>query len=101
MVNTDGSGLSADNTLWHWSLSSSSSDSNSVDNITILGLVAESSGFVGPGGVVDSSNDGKLSVFPSSDSHDESHEIRLLLSPEFFEILVGSHWLVVNNRLLK
>ena len=33
----------------------------------------------------------KLSVLPASDSHDESDDIGLLLSPELLKILVGTH----------
>lgn len=78
----------------YWSLSTSSSDSNSVDNIAVFGFVAEFSSLVGSSGVVNSSDDWELSVFPGSDSHKESHNITLLLSPEFFQILVDTHvWL--------
>ena len=47
LVDTHGSGLSSDNTLGSWSLSSTSSDSDSVDNESLLSSVAELSGFVG------------------------------------------------------
>lgn len=64
LVDTLVNGLSVDDTLANWSLSSSSSDSNSVDDIALLSLVAELSGLVGSRGSGDLVDDGKLSVFP-------------------------------------
>ena len=89
LVDTDGSGLTANDTSVYWSLSTSSSDSNSVDNIAVFGFVAEFSSLVGSSGMVNSSDDWKLSVLPGSDSHEESHDITLFLSPELFEIQIG------------
>ena len=85
-------GLTADNSLVDWSLSSSSSDSNSVDNVSLLGLESEGSGLLSSGWSVDLVADGELSVLPGSDSEDESHNIRLLLSPELLEVFVGTHF---------
>lgn len=56
--------LSVDNTLGDWSLSASTSDSDSVDDIALLALVSELSGLVGTGRSVDFVDDGELSVFP-------------------------------------
>jgi hypothetical protein len=42
-------GLAVDTTFGYWVLSSSSSDSGSVDHITLFGLVTKSSGFVRSG----------------------------------------------------
>lgn len=47
LVDTDGSRLAGDNTLGHGSLSSTSSDADSVDDVSLLGLVAEFAGLVG------------------------------------------------------
>lgn len=96
LVDTDWGGLSADNTPVHWSLSASSSDPNSVDNEAILGLIAEFSGLVGSGGVINTGDDGELSVLPGPNSHKESHDVTLLLAPKFFQILVDTHlWLKI------
>lgn len=46
LVDSDRSGLTSDDTLGDGSLSSTSSDADSVDNITLLGLVAEFAGLV-------------------------------------------------------
>ena len=91
LVDTNGSGLAGDNTLGHGSLSSSSSNSDSVDNVALLGLEAELAGLFGTRGVVDSGDDWELSVFPGPDSEDEVHQVTLFLAPKFFKVLVGSH----------
>ena len=102
LVDTDGRGLSADDTLGDGSLSATSSDSDSVDDVAVFGLETESSGLVGSRRLVGSVDDGQLSVLPGSDSEDEVHGIGLFLSPEFFEIFVGSHvwWLLFIKLIL-
>lgn len=95
LVDTLVDGLSVDDTLGDGLLSATSSDSDSVNHVTLLGLVAELSGLIdsaGSGGFVDN---GQLSVFPWSHSEDESKDIGLLLSPQLFKILVGSHLIYI------
>jgi hypothetical protein len=84
-------GLSEDGSLSDGTLSSSTSDADSVDNVTLSSLVSELSGLIGSGRSLALVDDGKLSVFPGSDSEDETEEIGLLSLPHFFEVLVGSH----------
>ena len=91
LVDTLVNGLSVDNTLGNGSLSTTSFDSDSVDDIALLGLVAELSSLIGSAGSVNLVDDWELSVFPGSHSEDESHNVGLLLSPQLFKILVGSH----------
>ena len=64
LVDTLVNGLSVDNTLGDGSLAATSSDSDSVDHVTLLGLVAELSGLIGAAGSVALVNDGELSVLP-------------------------------------
>ena len=64
LVDTLVDGLSVDDTLADGSLSASTSDSNSVDNVALLALVSELSGLVKSAGSVDLLNDGELSVLP-------------------------------------
>ena len=86
--------LSVDDTLMDGLLSSSSSDSDSVKNISLLGLEAESSGLIESGRLLDLVDNWKLSILPASDSHDESDNIRLLLSPKLLKIFVGTHFCI-------
>ena len=74
--------LTENGTLVNCSLSSSSSDSDSVDNVSLLLLESHGSGLVKSRWSLDLVHDWKLSVLPASDSEDESDNIRLLLSPE-------------------
>lgn len=95
LVDTLVDGLSVNDTLGNGLLSATSSDSNSVDDISLLGLVAELSCLVESAGSSDLVDDGQLSVFPSSHSQNESQDVGLLLSPQLFKILVGSHLIYI------
>ena len=89
--NTDGLEFSADDSFGSRSLSVTSSDLDSVDNITLLGFVSESSGLLNSGRSRDSVDSSKLSVLPGSHSLDELHDSGLFLLPKFLDIFVGSH----------
>ena len=91
LTDTHVSGLSVDASLSHWALTSTSADTGSVDDVTLLGFVSETAGLVRSTRARALVGDGKLSELPGSDSENESHNVSLLLSPKFFEILVGSH----------
>ena len=91
LVDTFISWLTVDLSLVDWSLSASSSDSDSVDDIALLSFESELSCLVWSGRPVAFVDDWELSVFPGSDSEKESHDIRLFLTPKFFKILVCSH----------
>ena len=64
LVDTLVNGLSVDDTLGDGSLAATSSDSDSVNHVALLGLVAELSGLIGAAGSVALVNDGELSVLP-------------------------------------
>ena len=73
LVDTDRSGLSGDDTLGDGSLATASSDTGAVNDVPLFGLEAEFAGLVGTRRVVDASDDGELSVLPSSHSENEVH----------------------------
>ena len=83
--------LSIDTSLGDISLTSSSSDTSSEDNVSLLGLVAELACSLRSGWTRTSVDSWKLSELPSSDSEDETNKLRLLLSPKLFKVFVGSH----------
>lgn len=89
--NSDRLKLTANDSLWSWSLSVTSSDLDSVDDVTLLGLVSDSSGLLNSRGSGDSVDGSKLSVLPGSHSLDELHDSGLFLLPKFLKILVSSH----------
>lgn len=84
--------LTVSSTLWNRSLSTTSSDSNTEDNKTLLGLVTQSSSLVWSRWSRSSVDDVLLSVLPTSDSQQESGDIRLLLSLQFFQVFVSTHF---------
>ena len=64
LVDTLVNGLAVNDTLGDGSLAASSSDSDSVDHVALLGLVTELSSLVNATGSVDQVDDGELSVLP-------------------------------------
>lgn len=98
MSNTLVGWLTVSSTLWHRSLSATSSDSNSEDDETLLGLVTQSSGLVWSRWSRSSVDDVLLSVLPTSDSQQESGDIRLLLSLQLFQVFVGTHCICVTDK---
>ena len=92
LVNTNAGGLSVNNTLRNRSLSATSSNSDSPNNVAFLVLVAQLSGLVRSGRSSNLVDDRELSVFPGSETEDERHQVRLFLSPKLFEIFVSAHF---------
>jgi len=84
-------GLTEDHTTVILTLASSTSDSGSHNNISLLGLVTETVGLIGTGGSVAGVDVGALTVLPSADTHQESEGIRLLVTPKLFHVFVGTH----------
>jgi hypothetical protein len=83
-------GLTVHDTLRNWSLSGASSDTDTVDDVTLLSLVAQSTSFVGAGWARSSVDRGKLAVLPASNAKQEAKHVGLLLLPKFFQVLVGT-----------
>ena len=73
-----------------WALSSSSSNSDSVDDKSLLGLVSESSGLVRTSRVSSTVDSRQLSIVPCSNSEEKSHNIRLLLLVQLLNVFVGT-----------
>jgi hypothetical protein len=91
LVDTLVDGLTIGGTLGNRSLATTTTDTDTVDDISLLGLVTQTTGLVGARGTRSTVNDIQLSEFPTSDTEKETGNIRLLLSGELFEILVGTH----------
>ena len=91
LADTHVSWLSVNASLGDVSLTASSSDAGSEDHVSLLGLVTELAGSLWSGWTRASVDSWKLSELPGSHSEDESNEIGLLLSPQLFKVLVGSH----------
>jgi hypothetical protein len=76
-------------------LTSTTTDSGTHDNVSLLGLVTKTMGLIGTRRAVARKDVGALAVFPSADTHQESEGITLLVTPKLFHILVGSHGEIV------
>ena len=64
---------------------------NTVNQVTLLGLVAEPPCLVRARWAGRTVDDGELTVFPASDSGDELQDVRLLFGVKLLEIFVGTH----------
>jgi hypothetical protein len=84
--NTSMDWLTIDDAHLDGSLSSTTSDSYSEDNLSLLWLESEGSGLVQSWWSLNLVDDWRLSVLLASDSKDESDNIKLLLSQDFFEL---------------
>jgi hypothetical protein len=83
--------LTVDDTLGDWLLSATSSDSDSVDDVTLLSLVTESSSLIRSGWSGASVKHWQLSQLPCPESEHELHQSALLLSPQLLNVSVGTH----------
>ena len=85
--------LSIDASLLHISFTAASANTNSIDDVSLLSLVSELAGLVWTRWTLALLDDIELSIFPGPDSEHKADKIGLLLSPDFFEVLVRSHLL--------
>jgi hypothetical protein len=76
-------------------LTSTTADSGTYNDVSLLGLVTKTVGLIGTARTVACKDVGALAVFPSADTHQESESITLLVTPKLFHILVGSHGEIV------
>ena len=91
LVDTLMLGLTEHHTTVVLALASSATDSGTDNNEALLGLVSETVSLLWTRGTVASQDIGTLTVFPSTDTHQESEGIRLLVAPKLFHILVSTH----------
>ncbi len=90
MVDTLPDGFTVGSTLWCWLLAVTTTNSNSVDEVTLLGLVSETTSLVWSGRSGSSVDDGELTVFPASDSGKELAQVGLLVAEDLSHVLVGT-----------
>lgn len=91
LVNSLVGWLSVGGTLWNWALAATTTNTDTVDNVSLLGLVTETAGLVWAGWTRSTVNDVQLSELPASDTEKESKHIRLLLLLNFLEIFKSTH----------
>ena len=91
LVNTLVGWLSVGSTLWNWALATTTTDTDTVDNVSLLGLVTETASLVRTGWTGSTVDDVQLSELPASYTEKESKHIRLLLLLDFLEIFKSTH----------
>jgi len=88
---THGDWLTVADTLGDRSLTAATLDTNTVNDVTLLGLVAETTGLVWPGWSRRPVDGRELTVLPGSHTEEEPEDVRLLTLVKLFEVLVGTH----------
>lgn len=97
LVNTVSSGLTHNLTLTDLLLATTTADTDAVNDNTLLSLVAQAASLIGAAGTRGTVDDVELAVFPSTNTHDEAHNVSLFLLVQFFNVLVSSHFLFQSN----
>lgn len=84
-------GLAPDDATVSGPSAATTADADAVDDVTLLGLVAELAGLVGASGVSGAVDAGKLTKLPAADTLDKAHDIGLFALPELRNEAVGTH----------
>lgn len=85
-------GLAPDDATVSGPLAATTADADAVDDVALLGLVAETTGLVGASGVSGAVDARKLTKLPAADTLDKAHDIGLLALPELRDETVGTHY---------
>ena len=88
-------GLTVNHTTVVRTLASSTADTATNDDISLLSLVTKTMGLIGTGGAVDTGDLCALTVFPSTDTKEETKGVTLLVTPQLFHIFVATHPVLV------
>lgn len=91
VVDTLADGLAVGGALGDRPLAVSAADTNAVDHVALLGLVAEAAGLVRARRARSAVDHRELAVLPAANARDELQNVRLLLRVELGEVLVGTH----------
>ena len=88
---THGHRLTVADTLGDRSFTAATLDTDTVDDVTLLCLVAKTSGLVWPGWSRRPVDGRELTVLPGPHTEEEPENVRLLTLVKLFEVLVGTH----------
>jgi len=92
-------GLTEDHTTVVRPLTSSTADTATDDDISLLGFVTKTVGLVGTRRAVDFGDFRALTVLPSTDTEEETKGVTLLVTPQLFHIFVATHLDIKINPL--
>lgn len=84
-------GLTPNHTSVVLTLASTTTDSTSDNNVSLLGLVPQTVSLFGTSRLVDAGNAVALTVFPSADAKQKAEGVTLLVTPQLFHVLVSRH----------
>lgn len=88
VVDTHVCGFTHRCSLWCWLLATTTTHANTVNDISLLRLVPQTTCLVWSRRTRSTVNDRKLSVFPASHTEQETENVRLLLLVELLEVFV-------------
>lgn len=86
------SNLSVGGTLGGGPLASSTANTDTVDHVTLLGLVPETASLVGTRRTRSTVDDIEGAEFPASDTEEEAEDVALLLLLDFLDVLESTHF---------
>lgn len=92
--------LSVSSTLGSGLLASSTANTDTVDHVTLLGLVPKTTSFVGARRARSTVNDIERTEFPAADTEKEAENVALLLLLDFFDVLKSSHFCCCCRRVV-
>jgi len=95
VVNTLTDRLAVGSTLGNGLFAVTPPDTDAVDEVTLLGFVAETTGLVWAGRTGSTMDNVQLAVLPAPNAEEKSEDIRLLLLVELSNILVRAHLLSI------
>ena len=76
-------GFAISSPLWDRAFSASSADSDAVDHVALFCFVAKTTGFVGTGWACCTVDNIKLTIFPASNTEEETKDVRLFVLVQF------------------
>jgi len=91
VVDTLVGGLTERSTLVDGLFAVTAANTDTVDDVTLLGLVTETASLVGAGRPRGAVADVELSVLPAANAEQESEDVRLLALVKLRDVLVRSH----------
>jgi hypothetical protein len=92
VVHTLADGFTVGGTLGDRLLAVTAADTDTVDNVSLLGLVPQTTSLVGARGAGSAVDDVQLTVLPAPDTEQESENVRLLFLVQLADILVRAHF---------
>lgn len=98
LVDTLTHGLTIGGTLGGVLLAVATAHTHTVDNVSLLGLVAETACLVRARGARSTVDHVELAELPATDTQEEAEDVALLFLVELLEVLVGTHLVSLGRR---